>query len=287
MRCPVHLSIGQEFPSAIFQQVVLPGDTAISTHRAHAHYLAMGGDLPRMVAEIYGKVTGCSKGRGGSMHLVDLEKGFLGSSAIVGNSIPIGVGVGYAKQLTGDSGVSYVFLGEAATEEGSFYESANFAVVHKLPVVFVLENNLYSVYTSLSDRQPSNRTPTQLASAIGLRSELATDSDFESVFAKLSELTKYSREGNGPSLIEISTYRTLEHCGPNDDDDLEYRPKDEIAKFKDVDLIQNLEERLGLSTQEKQKIALEILEEISSAVDFAESSSFPTYAEATSDVYAN
>lgn len=221
------------------------------------------------------------------MHLVDLEKGFLGSSAIVGNSIPIGVGVGYAKQLSGDSGVSYVFLGEAATEEGSFYESANFAVVHKLPVVFVLENNLYSVYTSLSDRQPSNRTPSQLASAIGLRSELATDSDFEGAFAKLSELTKYSREGNGPSLIEISTYRTLEHCGPNDDDDLGYRPKDEIAKFKDVDLIQNLEEMLGLTTQEKQKIASEILEEISRAVDFAESSPFPTYAEATGDVYAN
>jgi len=287
MRCPVHLSIGQEIPSAIFQQVVMSGDTAISTHRAHAHYLAMGSDLPRMIAEIYGKVTGCSKGRGGSMHLVDLEKGFLGSSAIVGNSIPIGVGVGYAKQLSGDSGVSYVFLGEAATEEGSFYESANFAVVHKLPVVFVLENNLYSVYTSLSDRQPSNRTPSQLASAIGLRSELATDSDFEGAFAKLSELTKYSREGNGPSLIEISTYRTLEHCGPNDDDDLGYRPKDEIAKFKDVDLIQNLEEMLGLTTQEKQKIASEILEEISRAVDFAESSPFPTYAEATGDVYAN
>lgn len=287
MRCPVHLSIGQEIPSALFEQVVQPSDTAISTHRAHAHYLAKGGNLQRMLAEIYGKVTGCSKGRGGSMHLVDLEKGFLGSSAIVGNSIPIGVGVGYAKQLSGDSGVSYVFLGEAATEEGSFYESANFAVVHKLPVVFVLENNLYSVYTSLSGRQPSNRTPTQLASAIGLRSELARDSDFEGAFAKLSELTKYSREGNGPSLIEISTYRTLEHCGPNDDDDLGYRPKDELAKFKDVDLIQNLETMLGLTTQEKQKIASEILEEISSAVAFAESSPFPTYAEATGDVYAN
>ncbi len=287
MRCPVHLSIGQEIPSALFEQVAQPSDTAISTHRAHAHYLAKGGNLQRMLAEIYGKVTGCSKGRGGSMHLIDLEKGFLGSSAIVGNSIPIGVGVGYAKKLSGDSGVSYVFLGEAATEEGSFYESANFAVVHKLPVVFVLENNLYSVYTSLSDRQPSNRTPTQLASAIGLRSELASDSEFEGAFAKLSELTEYSREGNGPSLIEISTYRTLEHCGPNDDDDLGYRPKDEIAKYKDLDLIQNLETMLGLTTQEKQKIAAEILEEISSAVDFAESSPFPTYAEATGDVYAN
>ena len=114
MRCPVHLSIGQEIPSAIFQQVVKPGDTAISTHRAHAHYLAMGGNLPKMIAEIYGKATGCSKGRGGSMHLIDLEKGFLGSSALVGNSIPVGVGVGLAKQLNKEDGVSFIFLGDGA-----------------------------------------------------------------------------------------------------------------------------------------------------------------------------
>jgi pyruvate dehydrogenase E1 component alpha subunit len=118
MRCPVHLSIGQEIPSAIFEQVIQVGDTAVSTHRAHAHYLAMGGNLPRMIAEIYGKITGCSKGRGGSMHLIDLEKGFLGSSAIVGNSIPIGVGVGYAKQLNRDKSVSFIFLGDGASEEG-------------------------------------------------------------------------------------------------------------------------------------------------------------------------
>jgi TPP-dependent pyruvate/acetoin dehydrogenase alpha subunit len=287
MRCPVHLSIGQEIPSAIFQQLVKPGDTAISTHRAHAHYLAMGGNLSMMIAEIFGKVTGCSKGRGGSMHLIDLEKGFLGSSAIVGNSIPIGVGVGYAKQLRKDSGVSFIFLGDGATEEGAFFESANFAAVHKLPVVFILENNLYSVYTGLSSRQPANRSITLLSNAVGLKSEVVDDSNFEATYFIMCKLIQYAREGSGPSLIEIKTYRKLEHCGPNDDDDLGYRPSHELSKFKNVDQIDKLEKLLKLSFDQIQEIKSSINSEIDKAFDFAESSPFPDYSEVIGDVYAN
>lgn len=287
MRCPVHLSIGQEIPSAIFQQVVKPGDSAISTHRAHAHYLAMGGNLPRMVAEIYGKVTGCSKGRGGSMHLIDLEKGFLGSSAIVGNSIPIGVGVGFAKKLKNDSSLSFIFLGDGAIEEGSFYESANFAAVHKLPVVFVVENNLYSVYTGLSARQPAGRSISELASSIGLYCDSADDSEISDCFSKLASLTDYARSGKGPSLIEINTYRKLEHCGPNDDDNLGYRPKVELAEFKERDLLVALENDLSLTVQDVDKIRTEIYKDIEDAFEFAESSPFPTFEQATGGVYAN
>ena len=287
MRCPVHLSIGQEFPSAIFQQVVKPGDTAVSTHRAHAHYLAMGGNLPRMIAEIYGKSTGCSKGRGGSMHLIDLERGFLGSSAIVGNSIPIGVGVGYAKQLNKDNSVSFIFLGDGATEEGTFFESANFAALHKLPVVFVLENNLYSVYTGLGPRQPENRSIAKLASAIGLKCETTEDSDHSGTFTKLLSLTEHARGGHGASLIEITTYRKLEHCGPSDDDHLGYRPIHELAKFKDINLIESLGETLGLSTNELDQLEQDIHSEIDEAFNFAESSPFPSFEDATGGVYAN
>lgn len=287
MRCPVHLSIGQEIPSAIFQQVAQPGDSAISTHRAHAHYLAMGGDLPKMIAEIYGKVTGCSKGRGGSMHLIDLEKGFLGSSAIVGNSIPIGVGVGYAKKLKQDDSISFIFLGDGAIEEGSFYESANFAAVHKLPVVFVVENNLYSVYTGLSARQPAGRSISNLASAIGLHCDSADDSEFLDCYSKLSSLTNYARNGKGPALIEIKTYRKLEHCGPNDDDNLGYRPKVELVELKDRDLIAALEKVLSLSESDIYAIKTEIYTEIDNAFEFAESSPFPTLEQATGGVYAN
>lgn len=287
MRCPVHLSIGQEIPSAIFQQVVKPGDTAISTHRAHAHYLAMGGNLPKMVAEIYGRETGCSKGRGGSMHLIDLEKGFLGSSAIVGNSIPVGVGVGYAKKLNEDDSISFIFLGDGAIEEGSFYESANFAAVHKLPVVFVVENNMYSVYTSLSARQPADRSISKLSSAIGLKSDSAEDSEILNCFSKLSYLTDYTRSGKGPSLIEINTYRKLEHCGPNDDDNLGYRPKVELAEFKDRDLLEVLKHDLSLTAKDIDLIKSEIQKEIEHAFKFAESSPFPTIKHATAGVYAN
>lgn len=287
MRCPVHLSIGQEIPSAIFEQVISPGDSAISTHRAHAHYLAMGGSLPRMIAEIYGKATGCSKGRGGSMHLIDLDKGFLGSSPIVGNSIPVGVGVGFGMQLKNDSAVSFIFLGDGATEEGSFYESVNFAVVHKLPVVFILENNLYSVYTNLSPRQPAGRSIAQLASNIGLKTDSVQDISFDELFLKLSALVEHARNGAGPTLIEISTYRKLEHCGPNDDDFLGYRPNDEVAHFKDVDLIEILQERLDVSETELSEINSEIRSEIDAAFAFAESSPFPTYAESIEGVYAN
>lgn len=287
MRCPVHLSIGQEIPSAIFQQVVKPGDSAISTHRAHAHYLAMGGNLPKMVAEIYGKVTGCSKGRGGSMHLIDLEKGFLGSSAIVGNSIPIGVGVGYAKKLKKDESLSFIFLGDGAIEEGSFYESANFAVVHRLPVVFVVENNLYSVYTGLSARQPADRSISKLASSIGLYCDSADDSEISDCFSKLASLTDYARSGKGASLIEINTYRKLEHCGPNDDDNLGYRPKSELAEFKERDLLVALENDLSLTAQDIDKIRTEIHKDIEDAFEFAESSPFPTFEQATGGVYAN
>ena len=287
MRCPVHLSVGQEIPSAIFEQVKVNGDTAISTHRAHAHYLSMDGDLPKMIAEIYGKITGCSKGRGGSMHLIDREKGFLGSSAIVGNSIPVGVGVGYTNQLSGNGKISFIFLGDGAIEEGVFYESANFAAIHKLPVVFILENNLYSVYTNLSPRQPSERSLTELSAAIGLKSEQSDDSNVQDAFVKLRDLTTYSRGGAGPSFLEISTYRKLEHCGPNDDDELGYRPEIETAKFKDLDLIAELENLLGLSKQTRDHWVSEIEREIDAAFAFAESSPFPTYLEATRGVYAN
>jgi len=286
MRCPVHLSIGQEIPSAIFEQVKLPGDTVVSTHRAHAHYLASGGDLSRMIAEIFGKVTGCSRGMGGSMHLIDREKGFLGSSAIVGNSIPVGVGVGYAKKLSEDGGVSFIFLGDAAAEEGAFYESANFSAIHKLPVVFILENNLYSVYTNLGPRQPSDRSLSYLADAIGLESAKAKDTNFSDAFLKLQKLTEHARNRLGPSFLEISTYRKLEHCGPNDDDDLGYRPKSEIQKLKDLDLVHFLGQSTVMSLEERNHTLKVINKEIDSAFEFAASSPFPTFSEISNGVYA-
>jgi len=290
MRCPVHLSVGQELPSALFEQVSREEDTAVSTHRAHAHYLAKGGNLPKMIAEIYGKITGCSAGRGGSMHLIDLEKGFLGSSAIVGNSIPVGVGVGYANQLNKNTSLSFIFMGDGAVEEGVFYESANFAAVHKLPVVFICENNLYSVYTNLDPRQPRNRSIATLAENIGLNSVSLDLENLENTFKEMNNFVSQARLGNGPAFIEISTYRKLEHCGPNDDDNLGYRPSNELEYFKENDRLMKLEENLietgFLDIDGIEKMKKIHSEEIDNAFAFAESSRFPTIEEALQGTYA-
>ena len=137
MRCPTHLSIGQEAVPAAFSKIALKSDFAVSSHRGHAHYLAKGGDLKSMIAEIYGKETGCSKGKGGSMHLIDLSVNFMGTSAIVGNSIPMGVGLGLSAKVKKTKQVSFIFFGDGAIEEGVFYESINFATLKKLPVVLL------------------------------------------------------------------------------------------------------------------------------------------------------
>ena len=158
MRCPTHLSIGQEAVPSAFSQIAKKNDFAVSSHRGHAHYLAKGGNLKSMLAEIYGKKTGCSGGKGGSMHLIDLAVNFMGTSAIVGNSIPVGVGLGMSAKIKNTKQVSFIFFGDGAIEEGIFYESINFAIVKKLPVVFICENNLYSVYSPFSVRQPKGRS---------------------------------------------------------------------------------------------------------------------------------
>ena len=152
MRCPTHLCIGQEAVSAAVGYALNSKDYAVSTHRSHGHYLGKGGDVNKMIAEIYGKVTGCSKGNGGSMHLVDKSAGFMGSTAIVGHSIPVGVGLGLAFQINNVKNVSCIFLGDGSTEEGVFSESINLAAQKNLPILFICENNLYSVYSPLNVR---------------------------------------------------------------------------------------------------------------------------------------
>lgn len=290
MRCPVHLSIGQEMVSAIVGATQRVSDTCISTHRAHAHYLAKGGNLYRMIAEIHGKVTGCCKGRGGSMHLIDLSVGFLGSSAIVGNSIPIGVGSGMAHHLSKNQSLSFVFLGDGATEEGAFYESVNFAAVNKLPVVFICENNLYSVYTSLSSRQPAGREISLVVEAMGIQTAKISVSDPVMAFDKAKKLINACRKFGTPLFIEFSTYRWLEHCGPNDDDHLEYRPKGELQMWREDDPVIKLEKILELEYHvdplELLGFKKQIQDEINVIFEKVRSDRFPTLEESLSEVYA-
>lgn len=290
MRCPVHLSIGQELIPAVFSEIIRSTDFAVSTHRGHAHYLAKGGDLNAMIAEIYGKSTGCAKGKGGSMHLIDLSVNFMGTSAIVGNSIPIGVGLALSAQLKGTDQISCVFLGDGATEEGVFYESINFAAVRNLPVLFICENNLYSVYSPLSVRQPPGRSISNMVQAMGVEVGNADGMNINSSYDLMKKAVDTIRQTGAPYFLEFSTYRWREHCGHSFDNDIGYRTPEEFLEWQAKDPLNALESELKSSSQSMERsineIKSDIHAEIVAAFDFAETSAFPGQHEAYSGVYA-
>ena len=237
MRCPTHLSIGQEAVAAASGFALKNNDISISYHRSHAHYIAKGGSIKKLFAELFGFKEGCSKGIGGSMHLIDIKKKFYASTAIVSNSIPVGVGIAYSLKLNKQKNIVCIYIGDASLEEGVFYESLNFAIIKKLPIVFICENNFYSVYTHLKDRQPKDREFYKLANSLGAKGyKLRQDNPFK-LFKELKKINEKVRKNPFPHFIEIKTYRYLEHCGPNDDTKLGYRTNTELNKWKKNDTI--------------------------------------------------
>lgn len=290
MRCPVHLCIGQEAIAVGACASLAPGDFALSAHRSHGHYLAKGGSLKAMLAELYGKVTGCARGKGGSMHLVDVAAGFLGATPIVGSTIAIAVGVAFASMLRRQRAVTVVFFGEGATEEGVFHEAANFAVLKRLPIVFVCENNFFSVYSPLEVRQPEGREVFCLAKGYGLP---AFQGDGNNV-VEVGELTRTAvaraRAGDGPTFLEFKTYRWREHCGPNFDDHLNYRSAGEFASWKERCPVESMQARLGadgqLTADEIATFEKRIHAEVQEAVAFAKTSPFPAAEDLLEGIYA-
>lgn len=278
MRCPVHLSIGQEAVAVGVCENLRKEDIIYSTHRCHAHYLAKGGDLNRMIAEIYGKETGCTGGRGGSMHLIDLEAGFGGATPIVGNSVPVAVGAAFVSKLKGNKKITVVFLGDGTVETGVFHESLNFAVLKKLPVLFVCENNFFSVYTHLRDRQPA-RPIYKLVQGYGIKASRYNGNDVLQVYETVSQAIREVRVGQGPVFLEFLTYRWREHCGPNYDDHLGYRDEKEVKVWKKKDPVGQFENYILKNKivfpKELDKIKKETEEKIKKAFDFVKKSKFP------------
>lgn len=289
MRCPTHLSVGQEAVAAAVGAVLLRTDLAVSGHRAHAHYLAKGGSLPAMIAEIYGKATGCSSGKGGSMHLVDEAAGFMGSTAIVGGTVPVGVGLALAAKSRNAGQVVCVFMGDAVAETGVFFESINFAVLKQLPVLFICENNLYSVYSPLAVRQPQGRQIHSMVSALGVPSLDVDGNDVRQAYVAAQTATDAVRNGNGPRFIEFATYRWREHCGPRFDNELGYRTVAEFEEWKTKDPIARLESELlrerSITSAAIASMRADIEREVKEAFDFAEESPFPGAEEAFTHVY--
>jgi len=289
MRCPTHLSVGQEAVAAAVGLALKHKDMAVSGHRAHAHYLGKGGDLKAMLAEIYGKATGCSGGRGGSMHLIDESVGFMGSTAIVGGTVPVGVGLAYGMKVKKTDQVSCVFHGDAVVETGAFFESVNFAVLKKLPVLFVCENNLYSVYSPLSVRQPEGRSIATMAAGLGMLTYSGDGNDVAAVHTKVCELVAEIREYGGPRFIEFSTYRWLEHCGPSYDNHIGYRSESEFLDWQEKEPIARFERSMldnsTITIKELKMMNNNIALEVANAFIFAETSPLPTVDSAYSGLY--
>lgn len=287
MRCPVHLSVGQEAAAVGVCEAMARTDKVYSTHRCHAHYLAKGGDLKRMFAEICGKAAGCIGGRGGSMHLMDVEKGMMASVPIVSSSIPLAVGSALADKRQRNGKVTVTFFGDASIEEGVFHESANFAQLHKLPVIFVCENNLYSVYTHLSLRQP-DRPLTDVARAHGMKAVQADGNNVEETFRVTSEALARARAEEGPTFLLLDTYRWREHCGPSFDNNIGYRTEAEFQDWETRDPLRALRARIGtaLSAEREKAMTAAISADVEDARAFARSAPLPDPSQATLHVYA-
>ena len=278
MKTPIHLCIGQEAIAVGVCSNLRKDDYISSNHRSHGHYLAKGGDLKGLISELYCRVSGCSRGRGGSMHLVDSSVGHMGSSSIVGGGIPIGTGLALAIQMKNQDHVSAVFLGDGAADEGVLYESINFAILKKLPVIYVYENNQFSVCSRVSSRQAGkiifHETPTEL-----MLTKTVDGNAVMEVYEATTEAVSRARNGQGPSFIECTTYRMRGHAGAGSDGELGYRSAEEICSWESKCPVTAFGEKLlkkgSITQNDIQGMEKDIDLEIDEAFGFAHESPLP------------
>ncbi len=289
MKCPVHLCIGQEAIAAGVCSVLEKRDYVFSNHRGHGHLLAKGSPMKSIMAEIYGKATGCSRGKGGSMHLIDMDNGIMGTSAIVGGGIPLGVGSALASSMRNEDRVTVIFFGDGAFEEGAFYESFNFAALKSLPVVFVCENNFYATNSPQNARQAACKI-SETASAFGSRGVCVDGNDALEVFKAAGEAVLNARKGQGPTLIEARTYRWKGHVGHEPDYANGDRTKEELddwVKRCPVEAMSGFMLKNNIASMDEMgAVKATIDTEIEEAIRFAESSPLPAQTELLTDVYA-
>lgn len=278
MRCPVHFCIGQEAASAALNQLVRADDYVLSHHRSHGYYLAKDAPLGALLAELYGKETGASGGKAGSQDVSKPSHRFY-AGAILAGAIGISTGVGFGIQLQGGDNIVVCGFGEGATDEGIFWESVNFAALHKLPVVFVCENNCYATFSPQWKRQPSDNLDERVAT-FGVKTETVYGNDVVKVFWAIERAFHRARAGEGPTFVQAYTYRINGHVGPENDDRQSYRPPEELELWKANCPIALLEAEMRakglLDDARKASLAAEITTEIEEAFDFARQSCFPS-----------
>jgi pyruvate dehydrogenase E1 component alpha subunit len=281
-----HLYIGQEAVVAGTVSACRPGDKHMTAYRDHAHALALGSDPRVLMAELYGRTTGCSKGKGGSMHFFDKEKNFMGGHGIVGAQIAMGAGVAFAEMYKGTDNVAFVSMGDGATRQGALHETFNMAMLWKIPVIFIIENNGYAMGTSVE------RTSTVLdLSKIGASYEMPSRSvngmSPEAVHEAIEEACERARRGDGPTLLDIRTYR---YKGHSMSDPMKYRTKEELSDWMAVDPIDHclnvIIENKWLKKSEIEDISTWVKKEVDESIEFAENSPYPEGSELYEDVYA-
>jgi TPP-dependent pyruvate/acetoin dehydrogenase alpha subunit len=284
IKSPVHLSIGQEAASVGVIDVLEKDDVVSGSYRGHAVYLAKGGSAGGMIAEMYGKSGGCAQGKGGSMHLVSAEHNVLGASAVVGTHIPQAAGYALALKRRGSRNMVTVFFGDGSTEEGCFYETLNFASLHKLPVLFVCENNGYAIHEPQSKRWATDRLCERVAT-FGIPAHQIPDMDVLTIRERATELVADIRAGKGPAFLEIKTYRWREHVGPAEDYNQGYRDRADLEPWIANDQVERLAGLVAPAARDAINAAVE--QEIVEAFEFAENSPIPEAKELYTNVYAN
>jgi pyruvate dehydrogenase E1 component alpha subunit len=282
----IHLYTGQEAVAVGVCANLRKDDFLVSTHRPHGHYIAKGGHMEKLMAEILGKETGCCSGKGGSMHVCDFSVGVPPAIAIVGANVPIAAGMALSFKLKETDQVVACFFGDGAVNQGTWHEGVNIAAIWKLPVIFVCENNLYAASTHVSKTFPLERIADR-AKAYGIPGVVVDGNDVLAVFEAARESVEKARRGLGPTLIECLTYR---HGGHSRGDPATYRPKEEVKKWLKKDPVgrfkTKLLERRIMTEKEATQIEKEVAREIEQATRYARESSFPRPASALEDIYA-
>jgi pyruvate dehydrogenase E1 component alpha subunit len=282
-----HLYIGQEAVLSGMMEAIRPTDNVITAYRDHAHPLVMGSDPKQVMAELYGKQTGLSKGKGGSMHMFDKERNLFGGHGIVGAQIPMGAGIAFADKYKGNDNVTVCFFGDGAARQGALYETFNMAMTWKLPVIFVIENNQYAMGTSVE--RTSNVTDLSLLGSSFLMPSASVDGMRPETVCEAMEIAaERARSGNGPTLLDIQTYR---YKGHSMSDPQKYRTKEEVAAYQDQDpieyVLRKIRESKWMTDAEIDTVEAEIKVIVDDSVKFAEESPLPPAEELYKDVYSH
>jgi acetoin:2,6-dichlorophenolindophenol oxidoreductase subunit alpha len=280
----LHVAIGQEAVAVGVCRALEEGDIIASTHRAHGHTLAKGTTPNELMAELYGKLEGCSHGYGGSMHLYDVERGNMGANAVVGGGLPATTGAALAFKFRGEPRVAVAFFGDGATNIGTFHESLNLAQLWGVPAVFVCENNHWAESTPARQHLPIEDLE-QRAVAYGMASTKVDGQDVEAVYAGTVQALEHARSGRGPFFLLCETYRLVGHYVG---DPQVYRPKGELQRLRETeDPIDKLRERLGLSDEELEEVDREVTQIVEDSVEFAKNGTDPAPEDALKNVYAD